>query len=304
MMAIASIPVDLFNPGQVFACLGYIEVAHVILGDASGGFEWRGAEASRFVLNVPGVANGFGTVFDFLRDSGHRAQWLSADESMVERDGGRTLVLPGIAQSGDPQPHYLPAQFIGSVGRESRKVPFGYWADGSSRRFPVFKKSTNGASVHVRFENARRAVSEIDRDAAVADPLNIASRTASLFRLDPRGSVNPLNAGSSPDKLRKGGINIRVATYPMCELVALFGLQHARPAVSRFDDYVGFTYSAWTCPDSCADMELGLLPVELARAALGGELPFIVSRRFLVTHVEVKKGGDREILETREVTQA
>ena len=40
LMGAASIPVDLFNPGQVFACLGFLEAADVLLGDAEGGFDW------------------------------------------------------------------------------------------------------------------------------------------------------------------------------------------------------------------------------------------------------------------------
>jgi len=38
-MAEASIPVDLFNPGQVFACLGFLETTDVLLGNAEGGFD-------------------------------------------------------------------------------------------------------------------------------------------------------------------------------------------------------------------------------------------------------------------------
>jgi CRISPR-associated protein Csx14 len=35
-MSEAVIPVDLFNPGQVFASLGFLEAADVLLGDAEG----------------------------------------------------------------------------------------------------------------------------------------------------------------------------------------------------------------------------------------------------------------------------
>ncbi len=35
-MAEATIPVDLRNPGQVFACLGLMEAAEVLLGPAEG----------------------------------------------------------------------------------------------------------------------------------------------------------------------------------------------------------------------------------------------------------------------------
>ena len=38
-MAESTIPVDLFNPQQVFACLGFMELADVLLGEAAAGFE-------------------------------------------------------------------------------------------------------------------------------------------------------------------------------------------------------------------------------------------------------------------------
>ena len=39
-MAQSSIPVDLFNPGQVFACMGFLEAAELLVGNAVGSFEW------------------------------------------------------------------------------------------------------------------------------------------------------------------------------------------------------------------------------------------------------------------------
>ena len=53
-MAEASIPVDLLNPGQVFACLGFVEAAIALLGDAEGAFDWR-EQTVRFHLRAPGA---------------------------------------------------------------------------------------------------------------------------------------------------------------------------------------------------------------------------------------------------------
>lgn len=53
-MAENSIPVDLFNPGQVFACLGFLEAAEVLLGDAEGGFDWSNEGNVRFRLRAKG----------------------------------------------------------------------------------------------------------------------------------------------------------------------------------------------------------------------------------------------------------
>ena len=53
-MALADIHVDLFNPGQVFACLGFLEAADVLIGDAEGGFDWSDDAQARFRLTSPG----------------------------------------------------------------------------------------------------------------------------------------------------------------------------------------------------------------------------------------------------------
>ena len=46
-MAVTDIPVDLLNPGQVFACLGFLEAADTLLGDAQGRFESNGTSSAR-----------------------------------------------------------------------------------------------------------------------------------------------------------------------------------------------------------------------------------------------------------------
>jgi CRISPR-associated protein Csx14 len=51
-MAEHTIPVDLLNPGQVFACLGFLEAADVLLGDAEGGFDWWSDTTNTGELNV------------------------------------------------------------------------------------------------------------------------------------------------------------------------------------------------------------------------------------------------------------
>src|SRR5215470_1962798 len=66
LMSAASIPVDLFNPGQVFACLGFLEAADVLLGDAEGGFNWDGEGDATFVLTTEDKQNPFDTVLEFL----------------------------------------------------------------------------------------------------------------------------------------------------------------------------------------------------------------------------------------------
>jgi CRISPR-associated protein Csb3 len=65
-MADASIPADLFNPGQVFACLGFLEAADVLLGGAEGGFDWSDEADVRFHLRADGEKNPFDATLQFL----------------------------------------------------------------------------------------------------------------------------------------------------------------------------------------------------------------------------------------------
>jgi len=68
-MAQASIPVDLFNPGQVFACLGFLEVAEVLLGHAEGGFDWTDETKPSFTLQAKGEKNPFQVALEFLAET-------------------------------------------------------------------------------------------------------------------------------------------------------------------------------------------------------------------------------------------
>lgn len=280
-MASGSIPVDLFNPGQVFACLGLLEVAHIVLGGAEGGFEWADT-AGTFHIGSVGGSHPVHTAVGFVVAADVR--WISPRDDLRERDGGETETRTGIADSADPKSPDLPAVLRGTFDDVRRDVPIGYWADGSSRFSTTFKKSTNGASSHIRVRNALHAIRAMNIDLVAEDPFNQSARTESLFRLDPRGTVDPIHGGFSPDMLRKGNLDIRVATYPVCELFAVIGLQHGRP--ERLDSQ-HFAYHAWgqSVP----------LPPPLARAAIGAGLGLSETRRFVVEHVEVKKGGDRKM---------
>jgi CRISPR-associated protein Csb3 len=282
-MAHASIPVDLFNPGHIFACMGFLEAAEVLLGDAHGRFDWTNDAGPHFELRARGDTNPVSEVLAFLQVA--NVKWLSPHPELRERDGGETEFVPGISASADPKSPDLPGVLRSQHNGLQCELPFGFWADGSERFATTFKKSTNGASSHVRLKNGLDAIRQMDLKRAALDPLNQEARTESLFRLDPRGVVDPIHGGFSPDSLRKGakgGLDVRVATYPLCEVLAILGLEHARP--ERIDSEQ-FAYSVW---DRC-------LPTTLARAAIGGDLGFGPVRRFIVEHVEVKSGGDRKM---------
>src|SRR6266446_4838322 len=157
-MVEAAIPVDIFNPGQVFACLGFLEAADILLGDAEGGFDWSDKDAVNFRLRAKGEENPVKAVVGFLQAKTTTVEWLSPSANISERDGGATVVQDRISGSPEPKAPDLPAQLSGPFGSEPRIIPFGFWADSSTRFHTTFKKSTNGASSHIRFENALSAI--------------------------------------------------------------------------------------------------------------------------------------------------
>ena len=67
-MGTHEIPVDLYNPGQVLACLGFLEAADVLCGPAEGGFDWAHG-APKFKLRASGADNPMAEVLEFLADS-------------------------------------------------------------------------------------------------------------------------------------------------------------------------------------------------------------------------------------------
>lgn len=271
-MATASIPVDLFNPGQVFACLGFLEAAEILLGDAEGGFEWEDGEA-RFVLAAKGGDDPLvPDIIDFVL--GANVVWQSPHAGIQERDGGSTIVTAGIAASADLSPAELPALLRGSFRSQAREVPIRHWADFPTRsRFQLWT-ATNANSAHVRLRNVLDACNQLwAKDRDIERLFARDAFTKSLFRLDPRGDVIALDAGFGPDRQRKAGNEVRVATYPFTELFAAIGLNWARPKLlAEFR----FNYSVWR-----AERESASLPTMLARAVVCQPLPFVETRTFV-----------------------
>ena len=65
-MAEATIPVDLLNPGQVFACLGILEAADLLLGDAVAAFVWDDGQEPTFHVAAGGTEPPVERVMRFL----------------------------------------------------------------------------------------------------------------------------------------------------------------------------------------------------------------------------------------------
>jgi CRISPR-associated protein Csb3 len=283
-MGYASVPVDLTNFGHVFGCLGLLEATEILLGGAEGAFDWSAYPAT-FALRTDGHDHPVRAVLEFLQQA--QLCCVSPGDSWTDRDvtDCPRMVTRDVSWAEKPDPANMPMALRGATRTGSALISLSYWADNTGRFHTRFQKATNGNSVYRRLNNAFSVMPTIDLQRATAAPFDYEARTETLFRLDPRGSVDPLDAGFSPDNLRKGrkgGLAVRVTTYPLCELLAAIGLEHARP---REVTSTELEYSVWAEP----------LPVVLARAVVGCGLDVPSAKHFRVEHVASKQGGNRNL---------
>lgn len=320
-MARASIPVDLFNPGQVFACLGLMEAAESLFGNVRGGFFWeppsraefaiesdsnmRGRCSSsthlpsraEFAIESDGCDSAVLSVFEFLESATVSAAIPVGSQLSVEKwsegwgvgqEEATTYPSP-IPQSPEPLAAYI-------VGKTGERLLVEHWADGSIRdSFKLWTgaQGTPGAAVLARL------VSQIqdgilDQGGA---PLDWSLPQGSGFRLDWRRDYVPIDVGFSPNKHKSRMV---MAGYPLVEVLAVVGLGAARPArVGR--GKLHYRYSVLGVADAAAE----LLPLSLHRAALGAApLPF--PQRFFEMELgwPGQEGQARCILEVNEETQS
>ena len=227
-MADATIPVDLFNPGQVFACLGIVEAADVLLGDAAGVFRWDEEEAS-FHVSAQGTENPVQRVLRFIDEaevktrmpagSKNAETWKGTWGNKPERD------LKGAPfPSADPSsPATLPAVLC---DRQEIEVTVHCWADATRRDNVKFWGGAYGYPGSARLRDACHLVR--DKTAQhVSNPFSLSAKQRSSFRFDWRRDYVPIDAGFSPNKHRKG--SIAMLGFPLVEILAAIGVTHARP---------------------------------------------------------------------------
>lgn len=268
-MAEASIPVDLFNPGQVFACLGFAEAADVLLGDAEGCFDWSARDASRFHLCARGDENPIECVLRFLSQATviAEAPHGSANVAVWNKSwGDKPHELP----KGTPYPSADPESpaTLATVLRSSgRTVRLDHWTD--SIRDNV--KFWAGAGGYPGAALTRDAL-ELIRGSAVAsvnDPFALAAPQSSSFRLDWRRDYVPIDAGFSLNA--HGGV-VQTVGYPLVELLGAIGLTHARPRrVTKLEYRYGVVGTA---------RAVKWLPLSFLRAALGASATPFDTRLF------------------------
>ena len=292
-MSEASIPVHLFNPGQVFACLGFLEAAEVLLGDAEGGFDWSDEAHVRFILRAASDENPFAVVLKFLAEAEvHRCAPIgytdppTKKKAPAEDDGDdeEDSAMAEDSRLSESFPDYQGDRMALPISLELGKglaIELGHWADGSRRNgFKLYSGNRSAHSIACAMLRGTRkkpgkkqkvgdvntqgidTLWKLSRDDLMAKPFDVLTLMGGSFNFDPRGAWTSLDAGYSPNQHKHG-----IAASPVVEILAALGLENARP-----DEYETrqVRYSAWS----------GLVPPILARPLLAGASVAVPVRRF------------------------
>jgi len=268
-VAESSIPVDLLNPGQVFACIGFAEAADVLLGDAEGAFVWSDPTVVRFWLRARGEVPPVPCVLAFLENAEAIAvaPARSASVKRWKKDWGSTPTLcePG---GGYPFPDpSSPATLVCLLKNGKHSLAIDHWGDQTVRDNVKFWAGAGGYPGAALARDALRLLS--GRVQSVADdPFALSGPQSSSFRLDWRRDYIPIDLGFSLNKHDR----IVSTGYPIVELLAAIGLSNARPLRPERRNKLEYRYGVI---GRARDSDVRWFPLSILRAALGAPiLPF------------------------------
>lgn len=296
-MAESKIPVDLFNPGQVFACLGFMELADVLLDDAEAGFDWSNKQAE-FHLSVAGDDKPVDKVLEFLASASvecitpigyiepsKKKVDVEDEEDDAEPDdeADDATLSPPLAGSDTFPAKEADALSLPSHLSVSDKpdIEVSHWADGSGRNTFKLYSGNRSAERIVRAmltgtrekPKKNHSVGDFEykgikhlwdekKDDLISKPFYVLTPIGGSFNFDPRGAWTALNAGYSPNTQKHA-----VAASPVVHLLAACGLEHTRPVECGIRQV---RYSVWNAK----------LPPALARVAFQGAIPSLPMLHF------------------------
>lgn len=261
-MARSSIPVDLFNPGQVFACIGLVEAADALFGPAIGGFDWFGGDGCRFHFASAGESDPLQHILEWLANAEVQTLAPAGCNLATEKWGVRTVALPEAAPFSmklPESPATLPTRLSRAGSPDSPSIILDHWGDSTMRDNIKFWA---GAAGYPGAALAKDALEHV-RDALLEpseSPFSLAHPQSSSFRFDWRRDYTPLDAGFSPNQ----HANVVMVGYPLVELLAAIGVGSARPR-RTLRNKLEYRYSVLGVMD-----EEPLLDLIFLRAALGG----------------------------------
>jgi CRISPR-associated protein Csb3 len=226
-MAEASIPVDLFNPGQVFACLGFLEAADVLLGDAEGGFDWTDEDEVKFRLRARGEESPIVAVLEFLSKANVSSSAPAHSQQRTEKWDVPTVLLSNEAPFPFPEPPSPATLPVTLQGDGDALLQIDHWGEAmprTGRDSVKFWAGSGGYPGAALMADALNLVRSRIVDAA-ADPFSLSAPQSSSFRFDWRRDYIPMDVGFSPNDHGE----LTMLGFPLVEILATVGLSNARP---------------------------------------------------------------------------
>lgn len=252
-MSIHAIPVDLTNPGQVLACMGFLEASEMLLGSTEARFDWQTGDA-QFLLQTEAANNPFVEVLAFVAEAKAIAVaprgWLvpskisdfTVSDTFPDADGDATS-LP-----------------ITLTDKQGRTAFLSHWADGAvDDTFKLYAGNRSAQKIANDMQREIATLWEKDRQTLSNDPLNRLCSMGGSFNFDPRGAWMGLDVGYSINDLKSvKELEQKVVASPVVELMAAWGLQNTRPKELALRQYRYGVWDEW-------------LPPQLARPAVSGQ---------------------------------
>ncbi len=294
-MADSSIPVDLLNPGQVFACLGILETVDVLLGDAAAAFDWSRGHETTFRVSAADTVPPVERVMRFLEEAQVivRAPAGSMNPNCWKPETWGDM--PEVDAPGEPFPFSDPtsAATLPVILRDDarKEVTMDHWGDATHRRDNVkFWAGAHGYPGAAILRDALRIVCGQMLQHA-NNPFALSGVQSSSFRFDWRRDYIPIQVGFSPNKHK----HIQMVGFPLVEILAALGMTHARPQRKTKLEY---RYGVLGCDNN------RLLEPIFHRAALGSDVPPVPGcsfRRFVMQlHWPGREGDARCIIQVKE----
>lgn len=265
---------DPANFGEVFGCLGLMEIEGARSGERSGQ-----ASTGHFVDDADGpcfvMESACGVTLHQLVEE------LLGAELRALRPVGLDLSDKKIDTVDAPFPDRtfpaLPPEKGGALPirlcTPHWRMVFSSWAENpihtgrDNAKFWAGKYS--GASVAELVLASVRVLDGYERDAAVTEPWSFTAPMPSSYRMDYSRDYIPLSSGFSPNDQA----NVLMVGHPLVELLAALGLEHARPQRILPRDKLLYRYGVPKWPAS--------LP--LMRAALSGGDTGLPARAFVMS---------------------
>lgn len=280
------IPVDVLNPGQVFACYGLVELAELLCGDVRAGFA-----ADRFIIEADGEDEPVKVAIDFVASSKTKVLLPKGISAETQPWAWRWKALDVEEAAGDEYASRAPgkpAKLVARLKKGAVHVDVDHWAEEdvrTGRDNVKFWAGAGGLPGAVMLDSAIDLV-RAEEPRPYLDPLNFQRAQSSSFRFDWRAGYVPMDIGWSLNN----HANAKNGGYPLVDVLAAIGLTNARP---KYLGKLRYRYGV---------LEGGGHRPLLLRAALGSAVPGYARREF---EIELgwpgKEGQARAIVGVTEV---